>query len=98
MMTPFRLDGRAALVTGGASGIGEATCRALTGAGASGIVADIDQAPAKALASQLARADALLLDICDQSAVQAALAGNRPLRPPTTKPGLRLGRRRAEDD
>ena len=31
---PFRLDGRRALVTGGASGIGKATHRALTAAGA----------------------------------------------------------------
>jgi len=36
--TPFRLDGRRALVTGGASGIGEATCRVLTEAGASDII------------------------------------------------------------
>ena len=31
--TPFRLDGRRALVTGGASGIGEQACRVLTAAG-----------------------------------------------------------------
>jgi 2-keto-3-deoxy-L-fuconate dehydrogenase len=48
-MTPFRLDGRTALVTGGASGIGEATCRALAGAGACVIVADVDQARAEAM-------------------------------------------------
>ena len=34
MHTLFRLDGRKALVTGGASGIGEAVCRVLSGAGA----------------------------------------------------------------
>ena len=34
METPFRLDGRKALVTGGASGIGEATVRVLSDAGA----------------------------------------------------------------
>ena len=36
----FSADGRIALITGGASGIGEATCRAFTSAGASVIVAD----------------------------------------------------------
>ena len=45
----FRLNGRTALVTGGASGIGEATCRALTGAGASAIIADVDRPRAEAL-------------------------------------------------
>lgn len=74
MTTPFRLDGRIALVTGGASGIGEATCRAFTAAGASVIVADVDQPRAGALASQLPRSSVLILDICDEAAVKAALA------------------------
>ena len=43
MTTPFRLDGLRALVTGGASGIGEETSRVLTAAGATVIIADIDQ-------------------------------------------------------
>src|SRR6266567_3146495 len=75
MTTPFRLDGRIALVTGGASGIGEATCRALTGAGASAIIADVDRARAETLASQLPGSSALILDICDENAVKAALGG-----------------------
>ncbi len=74
MNTPFRLDGRTALVTGGASGIGEATCRALAGAGASVIVADLDRARATSLASTLPHAKALILDITDESAVGAAFA------------------------
>ena len=41
MTAPFRLTGRTAIVTGGASGIGEATCRVLTGAGASVIISDL---------------------------------------------------------
>jgi NAD(P)-dependent dehydrogenase (short-subunit alcohol dehydrogenase family) len=73
MTTPFRLDTRTALVTGGASGIGEATCRALTGAGAAVIVADVDQPRAAALASQLPNASVLILDICDEAAVKTAL-------------------------
>ena len=73
MTTPFRLDTRTALVTGGASGIGEATCRALTGAGAAVIVADVDQPRATALVSQLPNASVLILDICDEAAVKTAL-------------------------
>ena len=47
----FRLDGKIALVTGGASGIGEATCKELTRAGASVIIADINLERAQALAA-----------------------------------------------
>jgi len=38
MKSPFRLDNRIALITGGSSGIGEATARAFTRAGASVII------------------------------------------------------------
>ena len=71
-MTPFRLDGRTALVTGGASGIGEATCRALAGAGAAVIIADVDQPRAEALAAELPGATVLSLDITNEAAVQQA--------------------------
>jgi NAD(P)-dependent dehydrogenase (short-subunit alcohol dehydrogenase family) len=73
--SPFRLDGRAALVTGGASGIGEAACRVLTAAGASVLIADIDRARAEALAAQLPGSSVLILDITDEAAVQTALGG-----------------------
>jgi len=73
MQTPFRLDGRTALVTGGASGIGEATCRALSGAGASVIIVDIDRDRANALARELPKASAVILDITDEPAVAKAL-------------------------
>lgn len=74
MPDPFRLDGRVALITGGASGIGEATCRVFTAAGASVIVADLDLPRATALAAQLPGASPLGLDVSNESAVQAALA------------------------
>ena len=74
MNTPFRLDGRTALVTGGASGIGEATCRVLAAAGASVIIADLDRARATSLAAELASAEPLILDISDETAVGAAFA------------------------
>ena len=50
---PFRLDGRHALVTGGASGIGEATVKELARAGAVVWIADINIAAAEALAESL---------------------------------------------
>ncbi len=75
MSNPFRLDGRTALVTGGASGIGAQTCRVLAGVGASVLVADTDRPRAETLASELPHARALQLDITDENAVRAAFAG-----------------------
>jgi NAD(P)-dependent dehydrogenase (short-subunit alcohol dehydrogenase family) len=72
---PFRLDGRRALVTGGASGIGEATCRALTAAGATVTIVDVDRPRAESLAAGIPGATALTFDISDESAVTAALNG-----------------------
>ena len=67
----FRLDGRRALVTGGASGIGESTCRVLTAAGASVTIVDIDVDRAEALVRELPGSKFLKCDITDQSAVSA---------------------------
>lgn len=74
MNTPFGLDGRKAMVTGGASGIGEATCRALAQAGASVLIVDINRAQAEALASDLPGASVSIFDITDQAAVKEAFA------------------------
>jgi 2-keto-3-deoxy-L-fuconate dehydrogenase len=74
MKAPFRLDGRKALVTGGASGIGEATCRVLAAAGAAVTVADIDGARAESVAREIGGA-ALAVDITDEAAVNAAMGG-----------------------
>src|SRR3954470_22369800 len=72
---PFRLDGKRALVTGGASGIGEAICRVFAEAGASVIVADINKAQAEALVGQLPNASAVVCDITDENSVNAAFTG-----------------------
>jgi NAD(P)-dependent dehydrogenase (short-subunit alcohol dehydrogenase family) len=72
--TMFGLSGRIAVVTGGASGIGEGIARVLAGAGATVIVADRDEARAQAVAEQLGGA-AVALDIADEASVVSAFAG-----------------------
>lgn len=67
----FRLDGKHALVTGGASGIGEATCKELARAGATVIVADLNLEKAKALASSLPNATAVLMDVTKRESIEA---------------------------
>jgi NAD(P)-dependent dehydrogenase (short-subunit alcohol dehydrogenase family) len=71
---PFRLDGKRALVTGGASGIGEATCRMLAAAGAKVIIGDVNRPASERLAAQLPEASIAIFDIADEAAAQAALA------------------------
>jgi NAD(P)-dependent dehydrogenase (short-subunit alcohol dehydrogenase family) len=48
-----RLDGRAAVVTGAAQGLGEATARALHGAGAAVVCADLNEEGARGVAASL---------------------------------------------
>jgi NAD(P)-dependent dehydrogenase (short-subunit alcohol dehydrogenase family) len=71
---PFRLDNRHALVTGGASGIGEATVKELVRAGAFVWIADIDLAGAEALASSIASAQVLHLDVTSPDSIAAAVS------------------------
>lgn len=49
----FSLEGRAAVVTGGASGIGEAIVRRLAEAGASVLIGDLDEDGAERIAAEL---------------------------------------------
>lgn len=67
---PFRLDNKVALVTGGASGIGEATSRLFTEAGAKVIICDIDAAKAEKLAKELPGARVAACDITNEQAVK----------------------------
>ncbi len=70
----FRLDGRHALVTGAASGIGEATAQELVRAGAFVWIADLNLAAAEALAAQLGEARAVSLDVTSVESVAHAAA------------------------
>jgi 2-keto-3-deoxy-L-fuconate dehydrogenase len=70
----YRLNGKFALVTGGASGIGEATCRELCAAGAQVIVADINIDSAVALARTLDGARAMQMDVTDAGSIAAGFA------------------------
>ena len=70
---PFSLDGKLALITGGASGIGRATCIELANAGAEVIVADVNLEAATTLAETLHRSRAIRLDVTDSTSVQAAI-------------------------
>ena len=68
----FRLEGKIALVTGGASGIGAATSRELTRAGAQVIIADLNLSAAQALAAALPNARAVAMDVTDSNSIADA--------------------------
>jgi NAD(P)-dependent dehydrogenase (short-subunit alcohol dehydrogenase family) len=68
-MNDFRLEGKVALVTGGASGIGEATCRTFAAAGARVVIADINAGQAEQLRGELPDARAIGCDITDEVSV-----------------------------
>lgn len=71
------LTGQAALITGGASGIGAAAARRLAGAGAAVALADMNPAALDSITAELRTTGAsvlpLLLDVTDAEAVQRAV-------------------------
>jgi NAD(P)-dependent dehydrogenase (short-subunit alcohol dehydrogenase family) len=69
----MRLAGKVAAVTGGGSGIGEATCVRLAEEGASVAVLDIDEGAAALTAKLAGDGLALACDVTDSAAVDAAL-------------------------
>lgn len=72
MSEAFYLENKVALVTGGASGIGAATARELTRAGARVILADIHLAQAESLAGELAGSRAVAMDVTDSASIRLA--------------------------
>jgi NAD(P)-dependent dehydrogenase (short-subunit alcohol dehydrogenase family) len=73
---PNRFAGQVAIVTGGASGIGEATCRRLLAEGADVVIADVNGEQAIALAAQLGpHAIAWQFDASDVASVESLVSG-----------------------
>ena len=71
----MRIEGKGALVVGGASGLGEATARALHEHGAHVTVADVNAEKGEALAAQLGdRASFVAADVTKPEEVEAAVA------------------------
>jgi NAD(P)-dependent dehydrogenase (short-subunit alcohol dehydrogenase family) len=70
----FRLAGRHALVTGGASGIGESTVKELVRAGAFVWVADINLGAAEQLAASTGSARPIHLDVTSPESIATAVA------------------------
>ena len=78
----MQIAGSAAVVTGGASGLGEATVRALVAGGARVVIADRDEVKGVALANELGAAVAFAkTDVTDAAQVQAALDAAVALAP-----------------
>ena len=74
----MKLEGKVAIVTGGAGGIGQAYCRALAQEGAAVVVADIDAEGAEKFAAELEaeglRAVGVGVDVTDQDSANAMVA------------------------
>ena len=79
----MELNGVAAVVSGGASGLGEATVRGLAAAGCRVVVADLNEDQGKALAEAVG-GEFVRTDVSDEQSVQAAVdaaaAAGLPLR------------------
>jgi 2-hydroxycyclohexanecarboxyl-CoA dehydrogenase len=78
-MDGLGLDGRSAVVTGGAGGIGRAICTDLAALGAQVIVADVDEAAAREVAKALPGATALRVDLADPGDIDAFAAQVGPV-------------------
>src|SRR5579875_1781852 len=81
MLPHMELNGTAAIISGGASGLGEATVRELASAGSRVVVADLNEDRGKAIASELGGLF-VRTDVSDEQSVQAAVEAATGLGPP----------------
>ena len=66
----FRIDGKTAVITGGASGIGEATARLFTDSGARVVIADLDEDRGRSLACSLRDAEFRRCDVTEEQSTR----------------------------
>ena len=78
----IRMDGKVAVITGGAGGIGFATAQLMSARGAHVVLADIAVERAKELAATLPDAIGLMLDLGDEGSVEAMIAAARAMNRP----------------
>ncbi len=75
-----RFDGKSAIITGGAGGIGSATCRRFAAEGARVAVFDLDEPGAQKVAREIeaagGKAQVFACDIADRQSVDAAVAAS----------------------
>ena len=76
----MQIDGTSAIVTGGASGLGEATARALAAHGVAVVIADVQDDKGEVLAKELG-ARFVHTDVADTGQVVAAVDTTRELAP-----------------
>ncbi|MEV4562265.1 SDR family NAD(P)-dependent oxidoreductase [Nonomuraea sp. NPDC049419] len=95
------VNGSAAIISGGASGLGEATARELARAGATVVVADLNEERGKAVADEIGGVFART-DVSDdeqvQAAVDAAVATGKPLRVVVNSAGIGWAERTVNRD
>ncbi|MGH2926449.1 MAG: SDR family NAD(P)-dependent oxidoreductase [Solirubrobacterales bacterium] len=75
----MRLEGRRALVTGGASGIGAEVARRLSAEGAAVVIGDLNSDGARRVADEIG-AEATPLDVTDPSSADAAVEAHGPFQ------------------